>query len=147
LYLIDWTYYPDGHISSPEGTTVLYSQIQKKYRIEPIKDWNQDSKSFYYDGEEDELKNRLTNIAKSSKENIRKYSIIKNEQEMISIYGNGDVNGRLNKAAGKLHLYANNLIDYVDLDWGNYQRNIILNKEYSNKVIIRINTHSDIFYK
>ena len=141
-----WSYYPDDHISSPKGTSALYSQIQKKYRIDPKKDWNQDTKSFYYNGIEDELTNQLTNIAKSTKENVRKYYLLKNEQEMISIYGNGDVSGRLNKVAEKLHLYVNNQIDYIDLSWGNYQRNIVLNKEYSNKVIIKINTHSNKKY-
>jgi len=138
-----WSYYPDDHISSPKGTSALYSKIEKKYRIDPKKDWNQDTKSFYYNGIEDEFTNQLTNIAKSTKENVRKYHLLKNEQEMISIYGNGDVSGRLNKVAEKLHLYVSNQIDYVDLSWGNYQRNIVLNKEYSNKVIIKINTHSN----
>ncbi|MEN8187793.1 MAG: glycoside hydrolase family 2 TIM barrel-domain containing protein [Bacteroidota bacterium] len=142
-----WSYYPDDHLSSTMGAELLYSNIQKQYRTDPQKDWNQDTKSFYYSGTKDEVINQLTNIAKSTKENIRKYSLLRNEQEMISIYGSGDLSGRLNKVEEKLHLYVNNQIDYIDLSWGNYQRNIVLNKTYSNKVIIKINTHSNILYK
>ena len=138
-----WSYYPENHLSSTRGIVPLYSNTQKQYRTEPKKDWNEDTKSFYYDGIEDEKSNQLTNIAKSTKENIRKYSLLKNEKEMISIYGTENVSGRLNKEAEKLYLHANNQIDYVDLSWGNYQKDIVLSKEYSNKVVIKINTRDN----
>jgi len=134
-----WCYYPEGHLSSSKGTCALYTQLQNKYRIEPKKEWSQDTKSFYYSGIEDEVNGQLTNIAKSTKENIIKYSLLKKEQEMISTYSEGDVSGRLNKEGEKLQLYISNQMDY-HLDWGNYQRNILLKNEYSNRVTIKINT-------
>ena len=60
---------------------------------------------------------------------------------MISLYSQGVVSARLNKEAEKLYLHANNEIDYVDLSWGNFQKNILLDTVYSNKVVIKINTH------
>ncbi|MDO8971172.1 MAG: hypothetical protein Q7U74_10820, partial [Saprospiraceae bacterium] len=134
-----WCYYPEGHLSSSKGTCALYTQLQNKYRIEPKKEWSQDTKSFYYSGIEDEVNGQLANIAKSTKENIIKYSLLKKEQEMISTYSEGDVSGRLNKEGEKLQLYISNQMDY-HLDWGNYQRNILLKNEYSNRVTIKINT-------
>jgi len=138
-----WSFYPDNHISASKGTSSLYSKTQKKYRIEPQKDWNKDTKSFYYEGIEDEMSFQLTNIVKSTKENIKKYSLLKNDREMITIVGNGDVSTRLNMVKERLYMYANNLIDYVDLGWGNYQKNIVLDNEYSNEVVLKINTHSN----
>ncbi|MEN8187303.1 MAG: glycoside hydrolase family 2 TIM barrel-domain containing protein [Bacteroidota bacterium] len=135
-----WSFYPENHLSSTRGISPLYSNIQKEYRTKPQKDWNQDTKSFYYEGTSSELSKQLTNIAKSTKENIKKYSLLKNKREMISFYSNGDGSGRLNKVAEKIYLYANNQIDYIDLSWGNFQRDIRLNKEYSNEVLIKINT-------
>ena len=32
-------------------------------------------------------------------------------------------------------------MDYIDLSWGNYQRNILLENNYSGEVIIKINTY------
>lgn len=138
-----WSYYPDNHLSSRKGIEPLYSNIQNTYRNRPNKDWNQDTKSFYYGGTDNELSKQLTNISKSTKENIKKFQLLKNKREMISIYSNGDASARLSMVEDKLYLHANNLIDYIDLSWGNFQRDIVLDKEYSNEIVIKINTHSN----
>jgi hypothetical protein len=137
-----WSYYPKNHLSSKNGKASLYSNAQKHYRTKPKKDWNEDSKSFYYNGIEDEVDNNLTNIAKSTKENIIKYNLFKNKRNLISIYSQGNVSVRLHKETEKLILHANNNMDYVDLSWGNFQKNILPNNEYTNKVVININTHN-----
>lgn len=136
-----WSFYPDNHLSASTGSTPLYSSIQKKYRTEPIKEWGQDVKSFYYNGIIDErIDEHLTFSAKSTKENLNTYSLNKNGQEIISLMSNGSLNARLSKMSNKLNLFASNLIDYVDLSWGNYQRNIMLEGKYSNELRLKINT-------
>jgi hypothetical protein len=143
-----WSYYPSDHISVQQGKTALYSEIQKTYRNKPKKDWNSDSKSFYYEGTENELTNRqLTNIAKATKENIRAYKLYKRGFEVLSIRGNGNLSCRIAKTDHEILLFLNNRMDYVDLSWGNFQRNIMTRAEYSNEVIIQINTHSTNSYK
>ncbi len=136
-----WSSYPEKHLSASTGTTPLYTSIQKIYRTEPTKEWNQDVKSFYYNGIKDErIHEQLTFSAKSTKENLKTYSLHNNGQEIISLISNGNLNGRLSKTSNKLTLFASNLMDYVDLSWGNYQRNIMLEGEYSNELRLKINT-------
>jgi len=52
--------------------------------------------------------------------------------------GNGDISCRISKTEKGLHLYVNNLTDYVDLSWGNYQRNIKIPGFYSGEVTLRM---------
>ena len=139
-----WSYYPDDHLSATKGTTALYPEELKMYRTEPVKTWNFDSKSFYYEGTENEkAKDLLTHIAKSTKENIWQYSLEINRQEVLSVLGMGSISCRISKADNKIHLFANNEMDYIDLSWGNYQRNIKLAKNYSNQVILKIGDLAD----
>jgi len=133
-----WSYYPPHHLSSGKGVAVLYSDNQKTYRNPPDKDWNQDAKSFYYDGTRNEIiKEKLTNITKSTKENIFEYKLIGN-QSILSVQGDGFIGCRIAKSYNKILLFINNELDYTDLSWGNYQRNIKLKTNYLNEVVLYI---------
>jgi hypothetical protein len=135
-----WSYYPPDHLSAINGKTALYSNEVKSYRKEPGKNWNSDSKSFFYNGTDDEqLKGQLTNIAKATKENIKKYSLHRNSNKIISILTDRPISCRLAKANKKVILFANNKMDYVDIGWGNYHRNLILGNNYSDNVVFKIN--------
>ena len=139
-----WSYYPDNHLSTGKGTIALYSNELKTYRMKPSKRWNSDSKSFYYNGIENEKEgDQLTHIARSTKENIKQYSLQKGRLEVLSVLGKGSINCRISKANDKIHLFANNEMDYIDLSWGNYQRNIKMDKNYSNEVILKIGDLAD----
>jgi beta-galactosidase len=134
-----WDYYPGDHLSRPIGNISLYSQIQKIYRTSPAKEWNEDTKSFFYDSPESEINNRsLTNIARSTKENIYRYSLKKSGGEAISVQGDGKVSCRLANQNNKLCLYINNKMDYPDLNWGNHTNNIKLSKTYSDSVKLTV---------
>jgi len=134
-----WSYYPAGHLSTVDGKVSLYSEIQKTYRRAPDKDWVFDTKSFYYDGTDNEsICEQLTNIAKATKENIRNYNLHNNGREVLSVFGNSDISCRIAKKGNRIILFVNNEMDYVDLSWGNFQRNIMLNKNYSDEVVIKI---------
>ncbi|MEN8247750.1 MAG: glycoside hydrolase family 2 TIM barrel-domain containing protein [Bacteroidota bacterium] len=136
-----WSYYPDDHLSARKGTTRLYAQEQKIYRADPQKSWNEDSKSFYYDGIENEvLQGQLTNKARATKENIYNYELYDGGLPIISVVGNGDISCRIAKHNNKIKLFANNEMDYVDLSWGNYQRNILFEGSYSNAVVFKVKT-------
>ena len=132
-----WSHYPDLHLSASEGATPLYPEDLKKYRAIPPKDWAFDTKSFYYDGTADELPGTgLTNRAKGTKENILEYSLLMQEQQILTIHADGDVHCRLAKEEGQLHLYIDNAMDYVDLSWGNYQRNLRMRGRWSGSVSV-----------
>jgi hypothetical protein len=136
-----WSYYPADQLSVPEGKIALYSEVQSTYRNMPEKEWAADSKSFYYNGTDNELLGEnLTNIAKATKEKIQEYNLYKKGQKVVSVTGNGDISCRIAKKENRIILFANNKMDYIDLSWGNYQHNILLDKKYSNKVEIIINT-------
>ena len=143
-----WDYYPDDHLSRPIGNVPLYSQIQNIYRSVPGKEWNENTKSFFYDSPESEINNRsLTNIARSTKENVYRYSLKKSGVEAISVQGDGNVSCRLEKQNNKLSLYINNKMDYPDLNWGNHMNNIKLGKTYSDTIKLIINNPPMLSHK
>ncbi|MFN2128706.1 MAG: hypothetical protein ACK2TU_12685, partial [Anaerolineales bacterium] len=134
-----WSFYPPKHLSSETGITSLYTHYVTKYRTPPEKNWNLESKSFFYDGIEEVRNNdQLTYIARSTKENVVEYSLMKNQQVVLSVPGDGQLSCRIIKKNGNIHLYANNAIDYIDLAWGNYQNNIILPRNYANDITLSI---------
>ncbi len=134
-----WSAYPKNHLSAISGTAQLFTNVSTNYRTAPEKDWELDTKSFYYEGTSNENNESLTNISKSTKENITEYALLKDNKKMVSVYGKGSVSCRLAKKENVLKLYLNNIVDYVDLNWGNYQRNITLDGTYSNEVHLKIN--------
>lgn len=135
-----WSYYPMGHLSAANGSAPLYQDQLKTYRGRPTQDWHFDSKSFYYEGTDNEVSRaQLTRIARSTKENVLNYSLMKDRQSLFSVSGEERVSCRLAKVNGGLRLFANNASDYVDLAWGNYQRDIRLTGSYSNSISFQIN--------
>jgi hypothetical protein len=137
-----WSYYMPGSLSAPEMTVPLYSQIANEYRKKPEKKWIYDTKSFYYNGtEKEDIKNQLTFIAKATKENIYHYAISQKSDNKISVSGNADVSCRIAGDKNGITLYANNLIDYINIGWGNYQRDIILDSTYTDKIELMFQTN------
>jgi len=134
-----WSYYPSDHLSIRTGTVGLYANDIKYYRTRPEKNWNLDTKSFYYEGTEQESPgDQLTYQAKSTKEDIIEYRLLKENSMILSVQSDGRHSCRIAKNDESLHLFINNEIDYVDLSWGNYQRNIKIKKEYINDISLRL---------
>jgi hypothetical protein len=134
-----WSYYPPDHLSAQRGIVSLYPETLKSYRTEPEKNWNSDMKSFYYNGIDDEIADeQFSYIAKSTKENIIEYDLIQSNHKVISIQSNGMVSCRIAKVKEKVNLLISNEIDYVDLSWGNLQRDIKTGKNYENDVVFYI---------
>ncbi len=134
-----WSYYPEGHLSTFEGKIPLFSPVLNSYRQAPVKEWVSDMKSFYYEGTGNESGGAsLTHVAKATKENIRKYKLHSNGRIILSVAGKGDIGCRIAMTDGKLQLYVINEMDYIDLSWGNYQRNILLDSIYENQVVIKL---------
>ena len=129
-----WSYYMPGSLSAPEMTVPLYSDTANEYRKKPKKEWIYDTKSFYYNGtEKEDIKNQLTFVAKATKENILQYNLYEKNGNRITVNGDADVSCRIAGNKDGITLYANNLIDYFNIGWGNYQRNITLDKTYTNE--------------
>lgn len=134
-----WSYYPSDHLSTRMGTVALYTNNVKYYRTSPKKKWNLDTKSFYYEGTEHESPgDKLTYWAKSTKEGVLYYTLIRERSKIMSVLSNGHHSCRIAKNDGNLILFINNVIDYVDLSWGNYQRNVKIKKEYENDISLKL---------
>jgi hypothetical protein len=133
-----WSAYPEDHQSAPAGKVPLYTDKLNKYREAPGKEWQYDTKSFYYNGTDDEIPDLLTNVARGTKENIFEYNLFLAGKGEIRVDGDGSESCRIDKQAGSIWLYISNMIDYPDLSWGNYQRNIILSGNQNLKSRIRI---------
>lgn len=133
-----WTIYPENHLSAPIGEINLYPKSLLEYRKKPIMSWQENYKSFYYNGLSDKSSGiQLLYEAKATKENIYSYSLNKKKNKPIfTVKADGDVACRLNRLYDELVLYISNIWDYVDLSWGNFQNNIKLQSSYENEVII-----------
>ena len=129
-----WSAYPKDHLSAASGKVPLYSNIINRYRSAPEKPWVMDTKSFYYEGTASEKEGQLTHRAKGTKENIIEYSLLKKNKKKVIVKGQEGISCRLAKSDKYVSLYINNEMDYIDLSWGNYQRNIVLEGEYTGKI-------------
>jgi len=139
-----WSNYPSGHLSEQDAKVPLFAEYQNKYRVEPKKNWELNTKSFYYDGIKNETKEELTNIAKSTKENIIEYRLISKGKNYLSVLGIGDLSCRIYKENKNIVLYVNNQWDYVDLDWGNYEYNLTSKSSYINEIDLKINVNNQL---
>jgi hypothetical protein len=135
-----WSCYPADHLSALEGKVPIYSNNLNTYRKMPVKAWELDTKSFYYDGIENETGDQILQIAKATKENIREYALHIKSGGSIAVNGPDGTGCRINKIGNGIGLYINRLIDYPDLSWGNFERNITLTGSYVGKAMIRIFT-------
>jgi len=133
-----WSSYPSGHISSPEGKVPLFTRHLNTYRKTPEKEWQYDNSSFYYNGTQNETPDQLTFIARATKENVRKYNLHIKGSGNIVVNGNAREGCRIDKNGNNINLYINNLLDYPDLYWGNYQRNIKPGEKYTGTTHIQI---------
>jgi len=131
-----WPGYPEGHLSAPEGIVPLYTDINKTYRRDPHKDWSYDKKSFFYNGIDDENDGQLINIARSTKENILKYKLNIKSGGQLVVHGKGDKSCRIVKENNQIQLHVNDIVDYPDINWGNYSRRIVFNNPFSGSATI-----------
>ena len=133
-----WSVYPDNHMSAISGKVPLYTKELKTYRAKPSKTWEQDTKSFYYNGTDDETYDELTYVAAATKEKVLEYSLLKDSKKLVTVIGDGKISCRISKYNNQLNLFLINQLDYVDLSWGNYQRNIMLDGRYTGEIEFKI---------
>lgn len=133
-----WSVYPAQHLSGPEGKVSLYTDNLKIYREAPGKDWQYDTKSFFYNGIKNETARQLTHVAKATKENIREYKLQMKGIGSLVVTGIAGEGCRIEQKENKIDLYINNELDYPDLNWGNFQRNILLDERVCGKIEITI---------
>ena len=131
-----FTAYPENSLGSQKGEVNLTQKPEMKYREKPAHPWEMDSKGFYYFGLEEELP--YTNIARSLKENIYSYSLKTEANSEIAIYSDGSQACRFDKIKGENTLIINEFWDYNSLLWGNYFKQIKLEREFSGKVVLSL---------
>jgi len=135
-----WSAYPPDHIGRASGIAKKISRAETdKYRAEPPGSWSEDMKDFFLFGTEDQ-NGRGTNDFRSLKENVWHAScLLAGENVRVRAESDGAAAVRADvRADGKIILNMDNLWDYPDLDWGNYEKPITLSPGYSNKVRMRL---------
>lgn len=122
-----WNYYPNGELSSNDGTTPLYNNRRPLYGQNPNQEWVYDTHDYFYWADMGaNSKLPLTQMAKGMKENIYYYTLssdtTNNRQQQLSVISeNASVACRISKRADEqLLLYTNNQWDYPEIAWGNY---------------------------
>jgi len=130
-----WSSYPGGHLGSPKGNMALYNTgSTEEYRVQPENLWSMDTRNYFLFGKD---KSRqivgMTNIVKALKENIYYYSLSgsKSHKE-VTVLSEGRLGCRVRATEEHvLELIINNLWDYIDLNWGNYTRDIKLKDNFN----------------
>jgi len=139
-----WSSYPSDHIGRPQGTALRnVGGPVEAYRTTPIRPWSQDSKDFFLYGPDD-LGGRGTNDFRSLKENIWHVSCLLAGTD-LRVRAESDGSAAVRVAVlpdGRVQLNINNLWGYPDLDWGNYEQPIALERGYKNSVRMRL-TNTD----
>ena len=133
-----WKGYPSGYLSSAEGSVPLFISENKAYRTEPEKEWIYDKQSFFYNGTENEKDDQLVNVARATKENIYDYILNIRSGGKVHVFGKGDKSCRITKNDKEITLLVNDIVDYPDISWGNYSRNIILDREFAGSTTISL---------
>jgi len=132
-----WTTYPADHIGRTEGKTPLFApELATGYREKPRTPvWALDSQDYILFGT-NRVDGALTRDAKSVRQFIRSYTV-SGPQRQLTVRGTGIEGARLRQlAAGEIALVVNTDWDYPNLDWGNYERGLMLPKEIRSQVTI-----------
>lgn len=125
-----WTKYPGHDLGALKGKISLNDANKQVYRQQPGQSWAMDTKSFYYHGN---ATSPLPYRATSYKENIKTYSLL-GEDFQISVVGNdsNETSARIfYDEHGELKLRLVSMLDYPNLAWGNYMRNLDVPDDYS----------------
>ncbi len=133
-----WPAYPEDHLSAPSGRVPLFTSGNNAYRTIPVKDWQYDKKSFFYDGVDDEADHQLVNIARSTKENIREYCLISGTGTEIRVHGDYPRSCRIMLSGNSLQLMISDLVDYPDISWGNYSRNYQISDKFTGQASLTL---------
>jgi len=135
-----WSAYPADHIGRPQGTATRNRLgTVETYRNEPQGDWSQDTKDFFLYGPDDPG-GRGTNDFRSLKESIWHASCLLAGTDLgVRAESDGTAAVRVEVLPdGKIQFNIDNLWDYPDLDWGNYEQAITLQQGYRNIVRMRL---------
>ena len=131
-----WTSYPADHIGRLNGRAPFFApELATAYRQPPLGSWAMDSRDYFLTGT-NQVGTALTRYAKSCRPFIRSYTVSgKNRQ--LTVCGTGCEGARIRQLdSGKLALIVNADWDYVNLDWGNYERGLKLPEEYHGQIAL-----------
>lgn len=135
-----WSVYPPDHIGRSSGTAKKAGCCGPgKYRAEPTWTWSEDLKDFFLFGQDDPG-DRGTNDFRSLKENVWHASCTLTGTHVgarAESDGAAAVRAEV-RGDGKVLFNINNLWDYPDLDWGNYEKPLIVASGYTNSVKLRL---------
>lgn len=120
-----WSTYPEGHLGALSGSASLTPVNPNPYRERPERSWHLDPTSFFYHGMVDAP--RMSFLATGYKEDVEAFTLT-GESGRLQVAGveENTVHARIFRENGQLRLRLVSLLDYPNLEWGNYMRNIEL---------------------
>lgn len=133
-----WTSYPEDHPGRLEGRAPFFApHLATGYRQPTVGPWAMDSRDYFLNGAT-QAGQALTRDAKTCRAFIRSYSV-SGKGRKITVRGTGCEGVRIRQLdSEKLALIVNTGWDYPDLDWGNYERGLLLPVEYSGQVTLEL---------
>ncbi len=131
-----FTAYPDSHPGRAVGESLLSYRPESEYRKKPGHGWEHDTRGFYYYGLDEKLP--YSNEVRSLKEHIYEYALRTRTTAELKIFSEGDQACRFDLIQGKNTLLINDQWDYNSLRWGNYMKQVPLEKEIHGKMHIAL---------
>ena len=131
-----WKSYPEDHLGRLEGRVPFFApRLTTGYRQPPVGPWAMDSRDYFLNGSTQTGKT-LTRDVRTCRAFIRTYTVSGKDRQIV-VRGTGREGARLRQLdSEKLALIVNTGWDYPDLNWGNYERGLMLPREYSGQVTL-----------
>lgn len=121
-----WSSYPENHIGAASGRVALKNPRAVSYRQSPEQPWDRDVEDFFVLGRAAaSYAKRLTNAARAAREQVETYRL-SGPASALSVHSQANHACRLDVVADGqgLELQVLHYLDYPDLSWGNYMRQI-----------------------
>ncbi len=137
-----WSTYPEDHIGRLSGLALLGSSPSMAYRDKPADEWGLDVWDFFIQGRarQEKIFERLSNDARSLKENITSYSVgFEDSPGRLIVQARTGQAARLKSVDGRrMRLIILTNWDYPDLGWGNQTRPFKFEENRTGRISIRL---------
>ncbi len=138
-----WSVYPADHIGRNQGTAYRFRRGgTEKFGAEPTWPCSQDMKNFFLNGPQDEGYEATQDFLSLKANVLNAAAFLANSAVRIQAESDGRIAVRfavqkINEKE-KILFLIDNLWNYPDLDWGNWMETILMPRQYSNEIFLRL---------
>ena len=140
-----WSSYPADHIGRPVGEVARFTTdaAQETAHQHPDRPWGMDTKDHYLFPATQGVQPSglpVPHDFRARKENVLRYALLhQSTGNGITVISDGTVAARTTVSSdGSLELFVDNAWTYLNMNWGNYERPVVLSNPYRNTVRVQL---------